>query len=50
MHVRRDSFNSKRRILSLEELADTDLVSLGKRVAYCGNPVHKKNPEYMGRY
>ena len=48
MHIRRDRFNSKRRICSLDELAGTDLVSLGKRVVYCGNPVHKKNPGDFG--
>lgn len=48
MRVRRDKFNSKRKICPPEQLAEIDLVSLSGRVTYCGNPVHKKNPGDFG--
>jgi hypothetical protein len=48
MQVRRDKFNSKRKICPPERLADIDLVSLSGRVVYRGNSAHKKNPGDFG--
>ena len=48
MKTRRDKFNSKRKICPPEQRADVDLVALSKRVNYCGNPAHKRNPGDFG--
>lgn len=48
MQARRDKFGNKRKIRPREMLAEVDRAVLSRKVNYCGNPAHKKNPGDFG--